>query len=109
MLSPSHIQFRLMAPEAQRAAVQRLALHGWDAPTISALTGLREEDVNRHVAECSFNALTCHGTWRSGHRPCDVEVADLVTNANLTGGDSKPHCHSSLRTSLAALSVRRPI
>jgi hypothetical protein len=50
MLSPSQLQFRLMAPEAQGAAVQRLALHGWDAQTISKETGLSEADVHRHLA-----------------------------------------------------------
>jgi hypothetical protein len=53
MLSPSQLQFRLMTPEAQRTAVQRLALHGLDAKTISMQTGLPEGDVHRFLA----------GTW----------------------------------------------
>jgi hypothetical protein len=58
MLSPSQLQFRLMTPEAQRAAVQRLALHGWDAQTISAQTGMVEADVQRLLA----------GTWLANGR-----------------------------------------
>lgn len=51
MLSPSQLQFRLMTPEAQRAALQRLALHGWDAKTISTQTGMPEADVQRYLAD----------------------------------------------------------
>jgi hypothetical protein len=45
MLSPLQLQFRLMTPEAQRTAVQRLALRGWDAKTISTQTGMAEAEV----------------------------------------------------------------
>jgi hypothetical protein len=47
MLSPSQLQFRLMTLEAQCAAVQRLALHGCDARTISMHSGMSEADVHR--------------------------------------------------------------
>ena len=51
MLSVSQLQFRLMTPEAQRAATHRLALHGWDAKTISTHTGMTEADVQRHLSD----------------------------------------------------------
>lgn len=50
MLSPSQLQFRLMALDAQRAAVQRLALRGWDVTTISLQTGMPEADVHDLLA-----------------------------------------------------------
>jgi len=51
MLSSSQLQFRFMTPEAQRAALHRLALHGWDAKTISTHTGMTEADVQRHLTD----------------------------------------------------------
>ncbi len=39
-----------MTPEAQRTAVQRLALRGWDATQISGQTGMAEADVRRLLA-----------------------------------------------------------
>jgi hypothetical protein len=49
MLSCSHLEFRLMPYDAQRAAVHRLALHGWDSKTISTMTGITEADVHRYL------------------------------------------------------------
>jgi len=43
----SRLQFRLMTPEAQRAAIQRLALRGMDIDTICRQTGLSAADVQR--------------------------------------------------------------
>jgi DNA-directed RNA polymerase specialized sigma24 family protein len=47
MLSPAQLHMRLLPPEAQQTAVQRLALRGWDAKTISTQTGLTEIEVDR--------------------------------------------------------------
>lgn len=47
MLSPAQLHMRLLPPEAQRTAIQRLALRGWDARTISTQTGLTEVEVDR--------------------------------------------------------------
>jgi DNA-directed RNA polymerase specialized sigma24 family protein len=49
MLSPAHLQFRTMSPEAQRAALQRLAWRGCDPGTISAQTGIPETEVQRLI------------------------------------------------------------
>ncbi len=49
MLSPSQIQFRMMTPDAQRAALQRLTLRGCDIKTISMQTGMPEADVKSHL------------------------------------------------------------
>lgn len=49
MLSPAQIQFRLLTPEAQHAAVHRLALRGCDVATISERTGMAEADVKRYL------------------------------------------------------------
>ncbi len=50
MLSPSQIQFQVLTADAQRAALQRLALRGFDIKTISMQTGMPEADVRRHLA-----------------------------------------------------------
>jgi len=47
MLSAAQLHMRLLPPEAQQTAVQRLALRGWDAKTISTHTGLTEVEVDR--------------------------------------------------------------
>jgi hypothetical protein len=47
MLSPSHLHFRVMSPEAQQAALQRLAWRGCNLATISAQTGMPESSIRR--------------------------------------------------------------
>jgi hypothetical protein len=47
MSQPSLLQFRLLPPEAKRAALQRLALRGCDLASISAQTGLDEGEIRR--------------------------------------------------------------
>jgi hypothetical protein len=49
MLTPSHLHFRAMSPEAQQAALQRLAWRGCDPATISAWTGMPELEIRRLV------------------------------------------------------------
>jgi hypothetical protein len=49
MLSPSHLHFRAMSPEAQQAALQRLAWRGCNPATISAQTGMPEADIRRLI------------------------------------------------------------
>jgi hypothetical protein len=49
MLSPAHLHFRTMSPEAQRAALQRLAWRGCDPGTISAQTGMPETEIKRLI------------------------------------------------------------
>lgn len=41
MLSPSHLHFRTLSPEARQSALQRLAWRGFDPRTISEQTGIR--------------------------------------------------------------------
>ena len=50
MHQTTQLQFRLMAPEAQHAAVQRLALRGADIETICERTGLSATEVRRYLA-----------------------------------------------------------
>jgi hypothetical protein len=70
MLSCSQLQFRLMTPEAQHAAVRRLALRGWDAKTISAQTGMPEADVHSLLADAAIPAVF-HPRFRlHGGTPC---------------------------------------
>lgn len=49
MLSPSHLHFRVMSPEARHSALQRLAWRGFDPRTISERTGLPETEVRRVI------------------------------------------------------------
>jgi len=49
MNTPSQLQFRLLPPEAQRAALQRLALRGCDPMSISVQTGVPEVEVRRQL------------------------------------------------------------
>jgi hypothetical protein len=48
---PSQLQFKLLPPEAQRAALQRLALRGCDPMSISVQTGVPEVEVRRQLGE----------------------------------------------------------
>jgi hypothetical protein len=68
MLSPSHLYFRTMSPEARQSALQRLAWRGFDPRTISEQTGLPEIEVRR-VIEAHATSLT---------QP--VEVHRAITN-----------------------------
>jgi hypothetical protein len=47
MVSPSHLHFRTMSPEARQSALQRLAWRGFDPRMISEQTGLPEIEVRR--------------------------------------------------------------
>jgi hypothetical protein len=49
MLSPSHLHFRTLSPEARQSALQRLAWRGFDPRTISEQTGLPEIEVRRVI------------------------------------------------------------
>ena len=49
MLSPSHLHFRTLSPEARQSALQRLAWRGFDPRTISEQTGLPEMEVRRVI------------------------------------------------------------
>ena len=49
MLSPSHLHFRTMSPEARQSALHRLAWRGFDPRTISEQTGLPEFEVRRAI------------------------------------------------------------
>jgi hypothetical protein len=53
MLSPSHLHFRAMSPEARQSALQRLAWKGFDTRTISEQTGLPEMEVRREIEACA--------------------------------------------------------
>lgn len=58
-MSTAHqLHFRVLPPEAQHAALQRLALHGWDPASISAQTGVPEKVVRRHLADAALAPLT---------------------------------------------------
>jgi len=56
-----------MTPEAQRAAVQRLALRGWSTQTISAETGITEREVRRYLADAGSTegVLTPPSQWKA--------------------------------------------
>jgi hypothetical protein len=49
MISPSHLHFRTMSPEARHSALQRLAWRGFDPRMISEQTGLPEVEVRRAI------------------------------------------------------------
>ena len=58
MLSPSHLHFRTMSPEARQSALQRLAWRGFDSRTISEQTGLPEIEVRRLIEAHASSAPT---------------------------------------------------
>jgi hypothetical protein len=49
MYQTTQLQFKLMTPEAQRTAVQRLALRGMDLETICERTGLSRAEGQRYL------------------------------------------------------------
>jgi len=49
MISPSHLHFRTMSPEARQSALQRLAWRGFDPRMISEQTGLPEIEIRRAI------------------------------------------------------------
>jgi len=55
MVSPSHLHFRSMSPEARHSALQRLAWRGLDPETISQQTGLSENEI-REVIEAQVSS-----------------------------------------------------
>ena len=69
MLSPSHLHFRTLSPEARQSALQRLAWRGFDPRMISEQTGLPEIEVRR-VIEAHASA--------SSTQP--IESASSLTN-----------------------------
>ena len=58
MLSPSHLHFRALSPEAQQSALQRLAWRGFDPRTISEQTGLPEMEVRRVIEAHASSSST---------------------------------------------------
>jgi len=50
MSTAYQLHFRLLPPEAQHAALHRLALHGCDPVSISEQTGMPENVVRRHLS-----------------------------------------------------------
>jgi hypothetical protein len=57
MFQPTQLQFKLMTPEAQRAAIQRLALCGADVASICERSGLSVADVRRHLTGALLQTL----------------------------------------------------
>jgi hypothetical protein len=57
MFQPTQLQFKLMTPEAQRTAIQRLALCGADLASISERSGLSIADVRRHLTGAPLQAM----------------------------------------------------
>ena len=57
MTVPNQLQFRLLPPEAQNAALHRLALRGCDPVSISAQTGVPESAVRRRLADAELAPL----------------------------------------------------
>jgi len=49
MVTPSHLHFRTLSPEARQSALQRLAWRGFDPRVISEQTGLPEFEVRRVI------------------------------------------------------------
>jgi hypothetical protein len=58
MLSPSHLHFRTMSPEARQSALQRLGWRGLDPRMISEQTGLPEMEVRRLIEAHASSSLT---------------------------------------------------
>lgn len=58
MSNAHQLQFRLLPPEAQHAALHRLALRGCDPVSISAQTGVPENVVRRHLSGAALASLT---------------------------------------------------
>jgi hypothetical protein len=63
------LQFRLLAPQAQRSAVRRLALTGLDDEEIAARTGWTAADVRRVLSPPDIPVIApwvFEKAWRSG-------------------------------------------
>ena len=63
------LQFRLLAPQAQRSAVRRLALTGLDDEEIAARTGWTAADVRRVLSPADIPVIApwvFEKAWRSG-------------------------------------------
>jgi hypothetical protein len=78
MFQPTQFQFKLMTPEAQRAAIQRLALCGADLASICERSGLSVADVRRHLTAGPLQSLAppwarvrSHKGQHSPHRSAD--------------------------------------
>jgi hypothetical protein len=67
---PSQLQFRLLPPEAQRAALHRLALRGCDPMSISVQTGVPEGEVRRQLGRAAPGIAPSH-VWR-GYYPASI-------------------------------------
>ena len=63
MLSPAQMHFRMLSPEAQHAALQRLAWRGCDLKAISMETGLPEAAVRQLLDLQSTGAPSA---WQRG-------------------------------------------
>lgn len=64
MTLPNQLQFRLLPPEAQNAALHRLALRGCDPVSISAQTGVPESAVRRRLDDAALAPLSGLLQWR---------------------------------------------
>jgi hypothetical protein len=73
MFQPTQLQFKLMTPEAQRAAIQRLALCGADLASISERSGLSIADVRRHLTGAPLQAMA--PPWARVHLPKNEQPA----------------------------------
>jgi hypothetical protein len=63
------LQFRLLAPHAQRSAIRRLALSGLDDEEIAARTGWTAADVRRVLSPADVPVVepwVLEKAWRSG-------------------------------------------
>ena len=63
------LQFRLLAPQAQRSAIRRLALSGLDDEEIAARTGWTAGDVRRVLSPPEMPVVgpwVYEKAWRSG-------------------------------------------
>ena len=58
MLSPSHLHFLTLSPEARQSALQRLAWRGFDPRRISEQTGLPEVEVRRVIEAHATSSST---------------------------------------------------
>jgi hypothetical protein len=76
MYQTTQLQFRLLTPEAQRAAIQRLALRGAGIDVISERTGLPPEDVRRHLAGANFESIGVPA-WRRNRLSSPTRRDDL--------------------------------
>lgn len=65
----AQLQFSVMAPDAQRAAIRRLALRGFDDTEIAQATGWTQEQVRAVLEPWGMDdgrPLPLLRNWRSG-------------------------------------------